>query len=227
MLFLIKKFLTFTYTDIKVKRYKVCRRLIPLFIKSNFLKGGHIMFCSNCGNQIEDGNAFCSRCGKPLNAGVKMNAANQKDSSINSRQINTGAQYYKDQYTAIDRPVINRGLTAIIGYLGWLGFLIGMVGGDRKEGYARYHLGQALIMNIMFSISAVLYFIGSIMLNSGHYYNIYTYRISGIYVAGVILTLLGLAVIIYTFVCWLIDLIRACKGSVKPLPIFGRIRILK
>lgn len=27
---------------------------------------GNIMFCTNCGSQIEDGNAFCPNCGSPI-----------------------------------------------------------------------------------------------------------------------------------------------------------------
>lgn len=188
------------------------------------------MFCSNCGKQVEDGYAFCSSCGKPLkqlNEVDKMNYENQSYNSTNLRQPNVGNQYYRDQYTAIERPVINRGLTAIIGYLGWLGFLIGMVGGDRKEGYARYHLGQALLINITLSISAVLYFVGLTMVAGGYYYNYYSYSVSALYVIGIIIVLVAVAGLIYAFICWILGIIRACRGSIKPLPIFGRFRILK
>lgn len=185
------------------------------------------MFCSNCGKQVEEGYAFCSCCGKPLNAGDKMNAEDYKSNSMNLRKSDSAGQYYTDQYTAIERPVINRGLTAIIGYLGWIGFMIGMVGGDRKEGYARYHLGQALLINITLSISVILYLIGLPMVAGGYYYNYYIYSISAMYVIGVIIVIVAVAALIYSFICWILGLIRACRGSIKPLPIFGRFRILK
>ncbi len=224
------KSLTFVGTNIRVKYTQDAEKLCILVDKRKFLKGGDIMFCSNCGKQVEDGYAFCSSCGKPLkplNAGDKMNYESQDHNNVNSRQTNIGAQYYKDQYTVIERPVINRGLTAIIGYLGWLGFMIGMVGGDRKEGYARHHLGQALLINITLSISTVLYLIGLAMIDDGPYYNYYSYSISIIYVIGIIFVLVAVAALIFTFVCWLLGLIRACRGSIKPLPIFSRFRILK
>ena len=42
------------------------------------------------------------------------------------RQYSTEIQmpYGRDPYQVLERPVMDRGLTAIVGYLGWLGFLI-------------------------------------------------------------------------------------------------------
>lgn len=188
------------------------------------------MFCPNCGKYVENGDAFCGFCGKPLDTGnvgaQTTEAPKNADAAIAQPNSNPEMQYYRDQYTAIERPVLNRGLTAIVGYLGWLGFLIAMVGGDRKEKYARYHLGQSLLINIVLTVSGLLCTIGSAMITAG-YYSAYVYGVYRLNIAGAIITLLGVVAGIYTFVCWILGLIRSCRGSLKPLPIFGRFRILK
>ena len=162
-------------------------------------------------------------------------ANNGNQAGTNNGNVNgaAGVYYTKegyriDQYTVINRPVIERGLTAIIGYLGWLGFLIAMVGGDRKEKYARYHLSQALLIHLTITIGAIIYMIGTGLITGfavNAYYGYYGVGVG--FVVGMVLLIVGVAVVIYTFVCWIIGIVRVCKGSVKPLPIFGNFRILK
>lgn len=50
-------------------------------------------------------------------------------------------------------PAIDSKLTGIIAYLGLIGFVIAYVAGD-KEG-AKFHLNQALVINLAFLITAV------------------------------------------------------------------------
>ncbi|MCM1161557.1 MAG: hypothetical protein NC412_10065 [Roseburia sp.] len=92
-------------------------------------------------------------------------------------------------------------VTSIVAYISLVGTIIAIVAGD-KEG-AKFHLNQALVINIgmiICSIVTVIPFIGGI--------------IGGI---GDLLLL----------VCWIIGLIAAIKQEEKEVPLLGKIKILK
>ena len=131
----------------------------------------------------------------------------------------------------LERPILNRGQTAIIGYLGWIGFLIAMIGGDRKEEYAKSHLNQSLLMNIVATCAIILYSIGAAVVSAGVVMSAYSYamygRGAGAVGFGVFLLVLGLAALIFTIVMWFFGLIRACRGNNKPVLLFGRFRPMK
>ncbi len=135
------------------------------------------------------------------------------------------------EYQVLERPILNRGQTAIIGYLGWIGFLIAMIGGDRKEEYAKSHLNQSLLMNITATCALILYSIGAAVVSAGVVMSAYSYamygRGTGAVGFGVFLLVLGLAALIFTIVMWFFGLIRACRGNNKPVLLFGRFRPMK
>ncbi len=133
----------------------------------------------------------------------------------------------QDAVQVLERPVLNRGLAAIIGYMSWIGFMIGMIGGDRKEPYARFHLNQALVLHIFLTASWILYSIGGAVAGVGAVLSVAYYRVSGGMVVGTILLVIACIVLIFTIVCWFIALISACRGVVKPVPLLGKLRILK
>ena len=88
-------------------------------------------------------------------------------------------------------------VTGIVGYIGWIGWLIAFLAGD-KEG-AKFHLNQALVLNIASIISGILAFI------------------------PVVGSVLGIVV----FVFWILGIVAAIKEEEKELPLIGKIRILK
>lgn len=82
-----------------------------------------------------------------------------------------------------------------------LDWLAGCIFAGDKEG-AKFHLNQALIVNIAQIIIGVLGVIPFVNIVAG---------------------LLG----IFVFVCWIIGLIAACKEEEKEIPLIGGIKILK
>lgn len=92
-------------------------------------------------------------------------------------------------------------VTGIVAYIGWIGWLIAFLAGD-KEG-AKFHLNQALVLNLAslaISVLAIIPFI------------------------GLIISLVGG---IGTFVFWILGIVAAIKEEEKPLPLIGGIKILK
>ena len=195
-----------------------------------------MIFCKNCGASMQEQETFCTQCGTPRsepavhgetpqNAGMP-GGAGMPQGAWSNPSAPTGYMIYPDQ--GVERPVLKNSYTAIIGYLGWIGFIIGMVAGDRKDAYARPHLNQSLVMNIACVIGAILYGIGGAIISVAAAFGYYSYYYGGGNVAGgVILVLIGLTILIFTFVCWIIGLVRACKGRTKPVFLFGKIRLLK
>ncbi len=95
---------------------------------------------------------------------------------------------------------MDKKVTGILAYITWIGWLVAFFAGD-KEG-AKFHLNQALIVNIAQIIIGVLGVIPFVNIVAG---------------------LLG----IFVFVCWIIGLIAACKEEEKEIPLIGGIQILK
>ena len=95
---------------------------------------------------------------------------------------------------------MNAKTTSWLAYIGWIGFIIAICAGD-KEG-AKFHLNQALVINIFatgFAILGVIPFVG---------------------------ILFGLCNI-FIFVCWILGLIAAINQEEKEVPLIGQIKILK
>ena len=59
------------------------------------------MFCTNCGKENPDGNAFCESCGTKLDVGsaAPVNAAAETELAIDTAQFATAAQPHQHQQT--------------------------------------------------------------------------------------------------------------------------------
>lgn len=104
----------------------------------------------------------------------------------------------------------NRHKTDVVAYLTLIGWLIAYFCGDRAE--SRFHLNQAL--------SVLLADLG---LNLVFFAATYT----GF--SGVSTILRGVCALLSfcTVVLWIMGLVRAAKGSEKPLPVLGEVQLLK
>lgn len=92
---------------------------------------------------------------------------------------------------------MDKKVTGIVGYIGFIGWIIAYLAGD-KEG-AKFHLNQALVLNIAAIISVVLTWI----------------------------PLVGLVLNIAMLVFWILGIVAAIKEEEKEIPIIGQIKLLK
>lgn len=90
--------------------------------------------------------------------------------------------------------------TGIVAYITIIGWLIAFLAGD-KEG-AKFHLNQALVINLTLIILNVLQYVPIIK-----------------YIAAICY--------IVVFVFWIIGLVYACQENEKEVPLLGSIKILK
>lgn len=75
------------------------------------------MYCSNCGNQVEDHLMFCPSCGqqtkKPVSSGYNPNPNQQQypvnvsPVSSNANGTNSNGQFYSNGQSTAQKPVVN------------------------------------------------------------------------------------------------------------------------
>ena len=95
---------------------------------------------------------------------------------------------------------MNKIATGIVAYIGIIGWVIAFLAGD-KEG-AKFHLNQALVLNIISIVLGIL---------------------SNIRIIGIVASVLSIVVFVFA----IIGLVSAAKNQEKELPIIGKIQILK
>jgi len=109
--------------------------------------------------------------------------------------------FYGLEFKTEKEKIMDKKITSIFAYLGLIFWLIGFLAGD-KEG-AKFHLNQGLVL-----------FIGSVIIGA----------VGIIPVIGTIVACVGSLAI---FVFCIMGIVSACKDEEKPLPLIGKIQILK
>jgi uncharacterized membrane protein len=157
-------------------------------------------FCPNCGTKLKEGAKFCPECGKTT-GGVPASTGPAK-----SGQTQQGA----------DEP--NKGM-AIVAYL--LFFIPLLTGDHKKSEFVKYHTNQGTVLFLSSVLYGVAYgiimaILAAIMLSN--------FRLIGLF--GVITMILGLSWLV-VFVFFILGIVHAVKGEMKPLPLIGKITIIK
>ena len=92
-------------------------------------------------------------------------------------------------------------LYAVVSYITWIGFIVALVGRDPADPLVRRHLNQALLINILETISRIL----------GHFA-----------LFGPVTFIIDLAVLVFFFM----GIIRALNMDSRPLPLIGEIELI-
>ncbi|NLW79167.1 MAG: DUF4870 domain-containing protein [Ruminococcaceae bacterium] len=107
----------------------------------------------------------------------------------------------------------------VLAYIGPLVFVT--IFAAKESPFARYHANQGLVLLIFSVAYGIIYGILSALLAA-----VFLYSLSGLAVYGIITTLLGLLSLAF-LVLAIIGIVNAVQGKCKPLPIIGKINILK
>lgn len=103
---------------------------------------------------------------------------------------------------------MNRQTTGIVAYITFVGWIIAYLAGDRAG--AKFHLNQALVLNLASILLGVITQILQIVLG-------------GSFLIVILSNLLGLGI----FVLGIIGLVGAIQQTETPIPVLGGIQILK
>ena len=101
-------------------------------------------------------------------------------------------------------PVMNKHsrLFSVVSYITWIGWLIALILRGKDDPLVRRHLNQALILNLIETVGAIIS------------------RLGGLF--GVIGTVIDIAVLIL----FIIGIVRALRMSDQPLPVIGDITLI-
>ena len=177
------------------------------------------MYCPNCGLQISGGIRFCPNCGTPI-APISVEPQPQpapEPEPVPEPRPEPMPQPVVEPPVPTEAPNSMEKTLALEAYLGIL--VLAPIFGARKSPFVRFHANQGLVLCILSVILSMLISFNSFIsaVAGALWLSIILGLFSGLY--GLVLCgVTALAVI---------GIINAVKGRMKPLPIIGKIKILK
>lgn len=163
-------------------------------------------FCGNCGTRTQDGVKFCPSCGQAMGSAPAQTQAAAREEYY-SPPVMPGAPRRADIRDAQENKTM-----AVLAYI--LFFIPLLTGAHKTSEFARYHTNQGTVLAIAGIIWGIAYGILSVIL------------LLIPYVGWALLVILGLASFIFPIFC-VVGIINAVNGQMKPLPLIGKITIIK
>ena len=159
--------------------------------------------CKKCGKEIDEGVKFCPSCG----------------TSVSAKPAKTEAQSGGQQADPTDAQE-NKGM-AVVAYIL---FFIPLITGDHKKSpFVMFHTNQGTVLFIVsVSVSIVLSILGWVL--SALLYRLYFGLIS---IFIFIMPLFSIVFGIMGLALFIIGIINAANGRMKPLPVIGKFTIIK
>ncbi|MBS7335354.1 MAG: zinc-ribbon domain-containing protein [Eubacteriales bacterium] len=181
-------------------------------------------FCTNCGNKYNQGTKFCPSCGAPTGEAASASEPKQQSYQQPNYQQNYQAnQQQSYQQQSYQQPAYQAPAGSdvqenkVMGILAYLSFLVLIPLFAAKESpFARFHTNQGLVLAIG-EIGTII----ACSILSAIFIALYAWVLAVIIDVIMWLLLVGFTVFA------VLGLVSACRGQMKPLPIFGNIKILK
>ena len=181
-------------------------------------------FCTNCGNKYNQGTKFCPSCGAPTGEAASASEPKQQSYQQPNYQQNYQAnQQQSYQQQSYQQPAYQAPAGSdvqenkVMGILAYLSFLVLIPLFAAKESpFARFHTNQGLVL----AIGEIGTIIACSILRA-IFIALYAWVLAVIIDVIMWLLLVGFTVFA------VLGLVSACRGQMKPLPIFGNIKILK
>lgn len=176
-------------------------------------------YCSRCGARLEGGMNYCPSCGTRVSAPEADSAYTQSHTSAESGEYRPGGPSGAEE----QENKIMAGLAYIL-------FLIPLLASPKEQRFVRYHTNQGFVLFLAYLIPGVIFrviqavlFFGLV---SGHSYFKGLFY-GGMFHSGLLFgTLHALISLTYLLYC-IIGIVNVVNGKMKPLPLIGRITLLK
>ena len=128
---------------------------------------------------------------------------NNNQQEYNNQQQSNNQQYNQQNNNQQNIPYITDKdqTAAIASYITWIGFIVALCIGDRQNPYVRFHLNQALVLNLASMILEICMIIP-------------------------IVNFVAIVFHIVLFVFWIMALVSAANRRMEPMPLLGGIHIL-
>lgn len=163
-------------------------------------------FCRQCGKKLDDGLKFCPECGARVE---NQDAVQEKRTVVSKTKVKTEKTSTSTQSGEFSHEDINANKTMAV--LAYIIFLVPLFAAKESK-FARYHTNQSIMLwltNITLGIVVTML------------------MFSGSAVAIVLSIVLGIGLGIGIIVLYIMGIVHAVKGEVKPLPFIGKFTILK
>lgn len=165
--------------------------------------------CTKCGTSSPDGTNYCPECGAPL-----KNDYTQKGRNYFQDAVDHETYTNRDHLPFTNEDIQRNKVMAALSYLGALVLI--PVFFVHNSPYTRYHANQGLVLFIGECLYVLLRKGLSAIGNAS--FLLFGFRIASFFLGALELLFFCVAVM---------GIIQVCSGQAKPLPIIGKIRILK
>jgi uncharacterized membrane protein len=179
-------------------------------------------YCNKCGTQVQDGVNFCPSCGTPMGVAPGQQGSGQGYAGGSYPPPQYGG--YAGQWESPEADVRDNKPIAILAYFFSVIILIVVLCSDKKHSrFAKYHANQAILLAIFaaggFIVLLILFgILGALAFTTSFgFFSVIT---------GLGSLLYGALSILIT-VLLILGVVNAANGQMKPLPIFGKINLLK
>ena len=166
-------------------------------------------YCSHCGVQLSDDQAYCSSCGAPAD-NQNQNAQNFTDRV--SQQFNDFNNTPNESAGYSAQDIDKNKPFAVLAYLYLL--VLVPIFAAKDSAFARFHANQGLTLSIFYT--------GWILVS-----RILSVVFAFVWPLFVVLRILDAAVGVTYIVFVVLGIVNAAQGQAKELPLIGGIRILK
>ena len=199
--------------------------------------------CEKCGAQVRDDAQACPVCGQPIGAPVQQQQyqqpqqqAYQQPQQVNQQQPQQQYQQpqqqiyqqpggYYQQQAAPQSAASDAQANKTMGILSYLFFLVPLLTGAHKNSpFVKFHLNQGIVLVIA---SAALSIIFNILSRIVVAIVSATYAIGAGVALVTILSIVSWVAYLAVFALAVIGIVNAAGGNMKPLPVIGKITILK
>ena len=169
-------------------------------------------FCGKCGAQVSDDLKFCPGCGAP----VEETTSQQPQPNFQQSSQN----YQQPSARSVD-PAQDAQQNKTTAVLAYIIFFIPLITGDHKKSpFVRYHANQGTVLFLAMIAFGIVYAILSAVLVS------LLFSAGGWGLFSILTTILGLLWVVPAVFC-VLGIVHAVKGEKKPLPLIGKINIIK
>lgn len=166
-------------------------------------------FCGKCGTQVNEGTKFCPGCGAEIS--VPQQPPVQQQAQPN---------YQQPAAQPVD-PAQDAQQNKTMAVLAYIIFFIPLITGDHKKSpFVKYHTNQGTVLFLTMVAYGIVQAILQAILFS------MLFSVSGFGVWSVVTTILGLLWLAPAILC-ILGIVYAVKGEMKPLPVIGKIKIIK
>ena len=187
------------------------------------------MFCSECGNKLNENAKFCDKCGAKVGEVNNNNGVQYADDiSTNANNVSSASVSSNNTVGGYEETKVYQ----ILSYLGIL-WLVGLLCGYKDDENVKFHVGQGMILTVVsFVALIVVAIVNQVLIYSifkeettllGIGLGVYQISKTGIIISAILYILVGA----FDFIMMIIGIKNVIDKNKKELPLIGKFAFYK